>query len=148
VAIIDAMTTTALSSVSRTDLWRELAQQLRVDSIRATAAAGSGHPTSAMSAADLIAVLLEKYLRYDFERPDDPNNDHLIVSKGHASPLLYALYVAAGAIGEDELLRLRRFGSRLERHPEPRASLGRDRDRLIGLRLAGRGRHRAGREDG
>jgi transketolase len=117
-AIIEAMTTTTLS-VSRTDLWRELAQQLRVDSIRATAAAGSGHPTSAMSAAELAAVLLEKYLRYDFERPDHPNNDHLIFSKGHASPLLYALYAAAGAIDDDELLTLRRFGSRLEGHPSP-----------------------------
>jgi transketolase len=113
------MTTTTLSSVNRTDLWRELAQQLRVDSIRSTAAAGSGHPTSAMSAAELMAVLLDKYLRFDFERPDHPNSDHLIFSKGHASPLLYALYVAAGAISDDELLSVRRFGSRLEGHPSP-----------------------------
>jgi transketolase len=114
------MTTTSLSpSRRRTDLLRELAQQLRVDSIRATAAAGSGHPTSAMSAADLMAVLLDKYLRYDFERPGHPNNDHLIFSKGHASPLLYALYAAAGAISDEELLTLRRFGSRLEGHPSP-----------------------------
>jgi transketolase len=113
------MKTTLASSRSCTDLWRELAQQLRVDSIRATAAAGSGHPTSAMSAGELMAVLLEKYLRYDFERPDHPNNDHLIFSKGHASPLLYALYVAAGAISDDELLTLRRYGSRLEGHPSP-----------------------------
>jgi transketolase len=105
--------------LTRTELWRELAQQLRVDSIRATAAAGSGHPTSAMSAADLIAVLAEKYLRYDFDRPEHPNNDHLIFSKGHASPLLYALYAAAGAIDDDELLSLRRLGSRLEGHPSP-----------------------------
>jgi transketolase len=119
VAIIQAMKPTFASSRSRTDLWRELAQQLRVDSILATAAAGSGHPTSAMSAGELMAVLLEKYLRYDFERPDHPNNDHLIFSKGHASPLLYALYVAAGAISNDELLSLRRLGSRLEGHPSP-----------------------------
>jgi transketolase len=105
--------------LARTELWRELAQQLRVDSIRATAVSGSGHPTSAMSAADLIAVLAEKYLRYDFERPDHPNNDHLIFSKGHASPLLYALYAAAGAISDEELLTLRRLGSRLEGHPSP-----------------------------
>ncbi len=114
------MATTALSStLTRSELWRELAQQLRVDSIRATAAAGSGHPTSAMSAADLMAVLLDKYLRYDFAQPGDPNNDHLIFSKGHASPLLYALYAAAGAISDDELLSLRRLGSRLEGHPSP-----------------------------
>jgi transketolase len=106
-------------SLTRTERWRELAQRLRVDSIRATAVSGSGHPTSAMSAADLIAVLAEKYLRYDFERPDHPNNDHLIFSKGHASPLLYALYAAAGAISDEELLTLRRFGSRLEGHPSP-----------------------------
>jgi transketolase len=112
-------TTTFSPSRSRADLWHELAQQLRVDSIRATAAAGSGHPTSAMSAADLIAVLAEKYLRYDFARAEQPNNDHLIFSKGHASPLLYALYKAAGAIGDDELLSLRRLGSRLEGHPSP-----------------------------
>jgi transketolase len=107
------------SSFTRTGLWRELAQQLRVDSIRATAVSGSGHPTSSMSAADLIAVLAEKYLRYDFEQPDQPNNDHLIFSKGHASPLLYALYAAGGAISDEELLTLRRLGSRLEGHPTP-----------------------------
>jgi transketolase len=106
-------------SLTRTELWRELAQQLRVDSVRATAVSGSGHPTSSMSAADLIAVLAEKYLRYDFEYPDHPNNDHLIFSKGHASPLLYALYAAGGAISDEELLSLRRFGSRLEGHPSP-----------------------------
>jgi transketolase len=72
-----------------------------------------------MSAADLIAVLAEKYLRYDFEQPHDPNNDHLIFSKGHAAPLLYAMYRAAGAIGDDDLLSLRRLGSRLEGHPNP-----------------------------
>jgi transketolase len=113
------MTTTAPISTPRTELWHELAQQLRVDSIRATAVTRSGHPTSAMSAADLMAVLLEKYLRYDFDRPDEPNNDHLIFSKGHASPLLYALYKAAGAISDEELLTLRLFGSRLEGHPSP-----------------------------
>jgi len=109
--------TTHTSPLARTELWRELAQQLRVDSIRATAVSGSGHPTSAMSAADLVAVLAEKHLRYDFEHPDQPNNDHLIFSKGHASPLLYALYSAAGAISDEELLTMRRFGSPLEGHP-------------------------------
>jgi transketolase len=113
------MTTAPSHPGTRADLWRELAQQLRVDSVRATAAAGSGHPTSAMSAAELMAVLLQKYLRYDFRWPDNPNNDHLIFSKGHASPLLYALYAAAGAISDEELLTLRRLGSRLEGHPSP-----------------------------
>src|SRR6266545_3890868 len=103
--------------LTRAEVWRELGQQLRVDAIRATAVSGSGHPTSAMSAADLIAVLAEKYLRYDFDHPDHPNNDHLIFSKGHASPLLYALYKAAGAISDEELLTTRTLGSPLEGHP-------------------------------
>ena len=100
--------------------WRELAAQLRVDSIRCTTAAGSGHPTSSMSAADLMAVLLAKYLRYDWSNPHDPNNDRLIFSKGHACPLLYSMYKAAGAIADEELMSLRKFGSRLEGHPNPR----------------------------
>jgi len=96
-----------------------LAAQLRIDSIRCTTAAGSGHPTSAMSAADLMAVLLTDYLHYDWDNPDLPNNDSLIFSKGHACPLLYAAYKAAGAIEDAELLTLRKFGSRLEGHPTP-----------------------------
>ncbi|MEO7102132.1 MAG: transketolase [Gemmatimonadaceae bacterium] len=97
----------------------ELGAQLRVDSIRCTTAADSGHPTSSMSAADLMAVLLIKYLKYDWEHPHNPNNDRLIFSKGHASPLLYSMYKAAGVITDEELLSLRRFGSRLEGHPKP-----------------------------
>ncbi len=98
---------------------QELAQQLRVDAVRACAAAGSGHPTSSMSAADLMAVLLTRHLRYDFSAPDNPANDHLVFSKGHASPLLYGLYKAAGAIDDEELLSFRKFGSRLQGHPTP-----------------------------
>ncbi len=98
---------------------RELAQQLRVDAVRAADAAGSGHPTSGMSAADLMAVLFSKYLRYDFAAPENRANDHLVFSKGHASPLLYALYKAAGAIDDAELLTFREFGSRLQGHPTP-----------------------------
>jgi transketolase len=99
--------------------WKDLAAQLRVDSIRCTTAAGSGHPTSGMSAADLMAVLQSKYLRYDWANPHYPNNDRLIFSKGHACPLLYAMYKAAGAITDAELLTLRKFGSRLQGHPNP-----------------------------
>jgi transketolase len=75
---------TSQPNIDRNDpfLWHELAQQLRVDAVRATAAAGSGHPSSGMSAADLIAVLLARHLRYDFDHPEDPANDHLIFSKG------------------------------------------------------------------
>jgi len=99
--------------------WKELAAQLRVDSIRCTTAAGSGHPTSSMSAADLMAVLMAKYLKYDWDAPKNPNNDHLIFSKGHACPVLYSMYKAAGAIDDAELLTLRKLGSRLEGHPNP-----------------------------
>src|SRR6185503_1577378 len=102
------------------ELWRELGQQLRVDSVRAAAGTKSGHPTSSMSAADLMAVLLAEHLRFDFDSPDDPRNDHLIFSKGHASPLLYSVFKAAGAVTDEELLTFRKFGSRLEGHPTPK----------------------------
>jgi transketolase len=102
------------------ELWSELGQQLRVDSIRCAAAAKSGHPTSGMSAADLMAVLLAKYLRYDFDAPKDPHNDRLVFSKGHASTLLYAMYRAAGVISEEEMLTYRQFSSIFEGHPTPR----------------------------
>lgn len=98
----------------------ELGQQLRVDAVRCAAAAESGHPTSSMSAADLLAVLMARHLRYDFEASQEAGNDHLIFSKGHASPLLYAAYAAAGAISDEELLSFRGDGSRLEGHPTPR----------------------------
>jgi transketolase len=128
------------------ELWRELGQQLRVDSIRAAAVTKSGHPTSSMSAADLMAVLLAKYLHYDFDEPDNPNNDHLVFSKGHASPLLYSLYKAAGAITDDELLTFRAFGSRLQGHPTPAipwvdvatGSLGQGLPFTVGIALAGK----------
>jgi transketolase len=101
-------------------LWRELGQQFRVDSVRCAAAAKSGHPTSGMSAADLMAVLLAKHLRYDFDSPDLAANDRLVFSKGHASTLLYAMFKAAGAISDEELMTYRRFDSIFEGHPTPR----------------------------
>ena len=132
--------------------WRELGQQLRVDSIRCSAAAGSGHPTSSMSAADLMAVLVSRYLRYDFGRPEDPHNDHLIFSKGHASPLLYSIYKAVGAISDEELLTFRQFGSRMEGHPTPAlpwvdvatGSLGQGLPIGVGVALAGQRLDRLG----
>lgn len=99
--------------------WRSLADQLRVDSVRMSTTANSGHPTSSLSAADLMAVLASDYLRYDFSAPENPNNDKLVFSKGHASPLLYSFYKAAGAVSEDEVSTYRTFGSRLEGHPTP-----------------------------
>src|SRR5256885_9453696 len=126
--------------------WRELGQQLRVDSIRAAAVTSSGHPTSSMSAADLMAVLLDAHLRYDFGKADDPHNDHLIFSKGHASPLLYSMYKAAGAVTEEELLTFRKFGSRLQGHPPPEipwvdvatGSLGQGLPYGVGIALSGK----------
>ena len=92
-------------------LWKNLAAQLRADSIRCTTAAGSGHPTSGMSIADVMAVLQTSYLRYDYTNPNHPTNDHLIFSKGHACPVLYAMYRAADAISVEDLLSVRKFGS-------------------------------------
>ena len=106
--------------MSDIELWRELGQQLRVDAIRPAAAAKSGHPTSGMSAADLMAVLVAKYFRYDWDNPDDLRNDRLIFSKGHASTLLYAIFRAVGAIDDEQLLTYRQHGSILEGHPTPR----------------------------
>src|SRR5579859_2662495 len=105
--------------MASTQEWHELAQQLRVDSIRSTTTAGSGHPTSSMSAADLMAVLMYEDLHYDFQNPKNPHNDHLIFSKGHAAPLLYSLFKAAGALSDAEMLTLRQLGSRIEGHPVP-----------------------------
>jgi len=125
---------------------RQLAQRLRIDSIRAAAAANSGHPTSSMSAADLMAVLMARHLRYDYERPENPLNDHLIFSKGHASPLVYSMLLAAGAISDEDLLSFRRFHSRFEGHPTPvlpwidvaTGSLGQGLPIAVGLALCAR----------
>src|ERR1051325_2664203 len=127
-------------------LWRELGQQFRVDSVRCSSAAKYGHPTSGMSGADLMAVLLAKYLRYDFDNPDAATNDRLIFSKGHASTLLYAMFRAAGAISDEELLTYRRYGSMLEGPPTPlipwvdvaTGSLGQGLPFGVGMALAGK----------
>jgi transketolase len=134
-------------TVETLDDIRELARQLRVDSIRCSTAAGSGHPTSSMSAADLMAVLMTRHLRYDWHQPDNPANDHLIFSKGHASPLLYSIFEAAGVITDEELINgYRRFSSPLEGHPTPvlpwvdvaTGSLGQGLPDGVGVALAGR----------
>ena len=135
-----------MAEPSTQSLWKPLAAQLRADSIRCTTAAGSGHPTSGMSAADLMSVLLASHLRYDFDNPHKPNNDHLLFSKGHACPVLYALYKAAGAFTDAELLTLRQFGSRLEGHPTPEipyvdaatGSLGQGIGVAVGIALSGK----------
>jgi len=137
---------TVSEAVTRLDVYRSLARQLRADSIRCSTAAGSGHPTSSLSAADLMAVLLAGHLRYDFERPESLANDHLIFSKGHASPLVYAMFRAAGAIDDTELMTFRKLGSRLEGHPTPilpwvdvaTGSLGQGLPIGVGVALAGK----------
>ena len=129
------------------DELRELGQQLRVDSIRASTSAGSGHPTSSMSAADVLAVLVGRHLRYDWASPREAGNDHLIFSKGHASPLLYSVYKAVGVVSDEELMTgYRRLGSPLEGHPTPvlpwvdvaTGSLGQGLPDGVGIALAGK----------
>jgi len=134
------------TSRSDFDAWRALAQQFRVDSIRVAANANSGHPTSSMSAAELMAVLVSKYFRYRVDEPKSPNNDHLIFSKGHASPLFYSMWLAMGAISEKEMDTYRLKGSRLEGHPTPvlpfvdvaTGSLGQGLPVGVGVALAGK----------
>ena len=141
------MTTTGQANDVSLDVAADLAAQLRVDSIRCSTSAGSGHPTSGMSAADLLAVLVTRHLRYDWDDPRSPLNDHLIFSKGHASPLLYSIFRAVGVVSEDELINgYRRFGQRLEGHPTPvlpwvdvaTGSLGQGLPDGVGVALAGR----------
>src|SRR5437879_1548965 len=137
---------TASQAPARPDLSTELARQLPADSARCSTAAGSGHPTSSLSAADLIAVLLAGHLRYDWTDPKARANDHLIFSKGHASPLYYAMLKAVGAIDDAELLTFRKFGSRLQGHPTPAipwvdvatGSLGQGLPIAVGVALAGK----------
>ncbi len=135
-----------MPTAEQTALWNNLARQLRADSIRCTTAAGSGHPTSGMSAADLMAVLQASYQTYDYASPANPNNDHLIFSKGHACPVLYAMYRAADAISEEDLLSVRKFGSIYEGHPTPliphidaaTGSLGQGIAIAVGVAIAGK----------
>jgi transketolase len=124
---------------------RDLGNQLRVDGIRASTKAGSGHPTSSMSASDLLAVLIARHLHYDWHNPALDNNDHLIFSKGHASPLVYAVFKACGAIDDAELMTYRTHDSRLQGHPTPvlpwvdvaTGSLGQGLPIAVGVALAG-----------
>lgn len=99
--------------------WNELAAQICVDSIRASTAAGSGHPTSSMSAAHLLAVLYSDHLRMDVADPRSLANDRFVLSKGHASPGMYAVLKAIGAIDDATLLSFRKLGSPLQGHPVP-----------------------------
>ena len=101
---------------------RDSAARLRIDSIRATSEAGTGHPTSCCSAADIVATLFFSEMRFDPANPRNPHSDRFILSKGHAAPVLYAAWAQVGTVDPDELLKLRRLESDLEGHPTPRLS--------------------------
>jgi transketolase len=105
-----------------------LTKQLRADIIRMITAAGSGHPGGSLSVVDILAVLYDKHLRHDPKRPDWPDRDRLILSKGHACPALYAVMAQRGYFPKEELMSLRKLGSRLQGHPE--------RHRLPGIEAA------------
>jgi len=123
-----------------------IANQLRIHSIEATTAAGSGHPTSCCSAADIVAALFFGHMRYDPKNPKYYNNDRFILSKGHAAPLLYAAWAETGLFPTDDLLKLRRIDSDLEGHPTPRlpfadvatGSLGQGLSVGVGMALCAR----------
>ncbi|HXA44300.1 MAG TPA: transketolase [Candidatus Angelobacter sp.] len=123
-----------------------IANQLRIHSIEATTAAGSGHPTSCCSAADIVATLFFGHMKYDAKNPHFFNNDRFVLSKGHAAPLLYAAWAENGFVPIPELLKLRQFGNDLEGHPTPRlpfvdvatGSLGQGLGVGVGMALAGR----------
>src|SRR5580658_2579221 len=129
-----------------TELLKGIANQLRIHSINATTAAGSGHPTSCCSAADVAAALFFGHMKYDPKNPHYYNNDRFILSKGHAAPLLYAAWVENGFIPVSELTTLRQFTSELEGHPTPRlafadvatGSLGQGLGVGVGMALAAR----------
>lgn len=123
---------------------REKARMLRIHSMRATTAAGSGHPTSCLSAADIVSALFFHAMRYDAKNFDAATNDRFVLSKGHAAPLLYAALAEAGVISVGRLLTLRQFSSELEGHPTPKipgvdaatGSLGQGISVAAGLALA------------
>jgi transketolase len=131
---------------SRIELLSGIAAQLRIHSINATTAAGSGHPTSCLSAADVVAALFFGHMRYDPKHPRSHNNDRFILSKGHAAPLLFAAWAEAGCIPLDQLPTLRRLDSDLEGHPTPRlpfvdvatGSLGQGLSVGVGMALCAR----------
>ena len=128
------------------ELLKGIASQLRIHSITATTAAGSGHPTSCLSAADVVAALFFGHMRYDAKNPHYHNNDRFILSKGHAAPLLYAAWAETGLFPADDLLKIRKYGSDLEGHPTPRlpfvdvatGSLGQGLSVGVGMALAAR----------
>ena len=130
----------------KVDALAAMAQLLRRHCVEMTTLAGSGHPTTCLSATDLVAALFFHALRYDVPNPDNPLNDRFVLSKGHAAPLLYAVWAEAGAIPVERLKTLRRIDSELEGHPTPRfkwaevatGSLGQGLSIAVGMALAGK----------
>src|SRR6266540_6122453 len=125
---------------------KNIATRLRIDSIRSTSEAASGHPTSCCSMADVTAALFFAEMRFDPKDPRNPDNDRFVLSKGHAAPILYAAWAEAGAFDRAELMKLRRIDSDLEGHPTPRlpfvdvatGSLGQGICAAIGMALNAR----------
>src|SRR3954471_13685067 len=111
--------TTSTTSVAAL---KNVATQLRIDSVRSTTEAGSGHPTTCLSAAEIVSTLFFAEMCYDPRNPQNPDNDRFVLSKGHAAPILYAAWAEAGLIPREELVKLRRIDSDLEGHPTPRLS--------------------------
>jgi transketolase len=109
-----------VQSPSRISALMNIATRLRIDSVRATTAAASGHPSTCFSAAEIVAALFFSEMRYDPRNPQHPDSDRFVLSKGHAAPLLYAAWAEAGFLEREELLKLRRIDSDLEGHPTPR----------------------------
>jgi transketolase len=110
----------AVAAAARVPALINIATRLRIDSVRSTTAAGSGHPSTCCSAAEIMAALFFGEMRYDPRDPANPDNDRFVLSKGHAAPILYAAWAEAGIISRDALLTLRRIDSDLEGHPTPR----------------------------
>src|SRR6266849_4942983 len=128
------------------DTLKEKGRRLRILSLKATTEAGSGHPSSCLSAADLMSVIFFHEMQFDPKDPHNPANDRFVLSKGHAAPLLWAAYAEAGIISEKDVLTLRRIDSDLEGHPTPRmpwvdvatGSLGQGLSAGVGLALGAR----------
>ena len=128
------------------ELLKEKGRQLRIHSLKATTEAGSGHPSSCLSAADLVSVIFFREMRFDPADPHSLGNDRFVLSKGHAAPLLWAAYAEAGILNPNQLTSLRRLDSDLEGHPTPRVpwvdvatgSLGQGLSAGLGNALAAR----------
>jgi len=133
----------AMINQDRIKALEAMGNKLRIDSIISTSEAGSGHPTSCMSAADVISAVFFHAMRYEVQNPHNPLNDRFVLSKGHVAPILYAVWAEAGAFPVEELKTLRKFGSDLEGHPTPRlpwvevatGSLGQGLSNAVGMAL-------------